>query len=69
MGKEVSFMEVKYLKHKDGRVIFSKGWGEFVENKGLKTEKAVLFRILTTTSDDYALMMVMDILTDDPRVE
>ena len=62
-------MTVKYLKHKDGRIIFSKGWGEFVDKKGLKMEKVVLFHILTTTSDNYDLKMVMDILTDDPRVE
>ena len=62
-----SFMSVKYHKCADGRIIFGKGWRDFVDSEELKVHKAVLFGFKTTTREDLRIEVVMNMPTEEPR--
>lgn len=62
-----SFMPVKYHKCDDGRIIFGKGWSDFVDSEDLKVHKAVLFGFKTTTREDLQIEVVMNMLTEEPQ--
>ena len=61
-------MPVKYHKCDDGRIIFGKGWSDFVDSEELKVHKAVLFGFKTTTHEDLHIDVVMNMLTKDPQM-
>ena len=44
-------MPVKYDKCDDGRIIFGKGWSDFVDSEELKVHKAILFGFKATTRE------------------
>ena len=63
-----SFMSVKYHKCDDGRIIFGKGWSDFVDSEELKVHKVVLFGFKTTTHEDLQIEVVMNMLTEEPQM-
>ena len=60
-------MPVKYHKCDDGRIIFGKGWSDFVDSEELKVHKDVLFGFKTTTREDLQIEVVMNMLTEEPQ--
>ena len=63
-----SFMSVKYHKCDDGRIIFGKGWSDFIDSEELKVHKAVLFGLKTTIREDLQIEVVMNMMTEEPQM-
>ena len=61
-------MPVKYHNCDDGRIIFGKGWSDFVDSEEHKVHKAVLFGFKTTTREDLQIEVVMNMLTEEPQM-
>ena len=61
-------MPVIYHKCDDGRIIFGKGWSDFVDSEELKVHKAVLFCFKTTTCEDLQIEVVMNMLTEETQM-